>query len=220
MNHYINLLEETERHYFSAAESSPLLKVGAGAVALAAVGGVYLMFQSMTVTIREAERLSSRWEQIEKDVEAAKERVAMVRRVEESQAALAGWSGSRYPWHEVLGRIQAELPAPQERFQFTRLYAEEEIEGLRGHRPGVDERVHPWRRTALVELRGLISGLGVERAYARMEQDMVRPDAEGNRMFERARLENSVLQTEVTARDEAIYQFNFSMVLTPREVKP
>jgi hypothetical protein len=218
MNHYINLLEESEKRYLSAAETSASLKLGLAGGALALSALVYFSIHSMTSTIREAETLSRRWDQIKGDVDAARERSVALGRIQNAHATLNGWSPSRQNWAEVLLRIQTDLPEPRERFQLTRLHFEEHISGLRRHRPGVDDLVHPWVRESRGELRGLISGLGAESAYARLEVDLTDPRNDGTTLFNRALLENSTLQTNTTAAGDPIFLFNFSLNLTPRPI--
>lgn len=220
MNHYINLLEESEKRYFSAAETSPLVKIGA----LAAVGIVgilvFFMINGMTSTIREADQLSRRWDQIKDDVSAARDRANALRRIEDAHATLQGWSTSRYDWSEVLLHVREDLPEPRERFQLTRLHFEEDITGLRRHRPGVDNLVHPWTRTARAELRGFIHGLGAESAYAEMERSLVLPREDAPPLFQTVLLENSTLQTPSANQPGPVFLFNFSMTLSPRSVLP
>ncbi len=220
MNHYINLLEESEKRFFSAAETSPLIKGGAVAGVAVVLGLVFLMVNSMTSTIREAEQLTRRWDQIKDDVSTARERATALRRVEDSHATLYGWSPSRHNWADALQRIQEVLPEPSERFQFTRLHLEEEIVGLRRHRPGVDDLVHPWTREARGELRGFVTGFGAESAYAQMERDLVRTESGAPALFNRALLENSTLQAGSANQDAPLFLFNFSMTLSPKPIIP
>jgi hypothetical protein len=220
MNHYINLLEESEKRYFSAAENSPLLKIGAGAAVALALGMVYLLISAMTATIREADQLTRRWADIKDEVSAARERATALRRIEDSHATLQGWSPSRHNWADALLRIQNDLPEPRERFQFTRLHLEENIVGLRRHRPGIDDLVHPWTRQARGELRGFIAGFGAESAYAQIERNLVLPRNGIPSLFSAALLENSTLQTGTGGQDGPLFLFNVSMTLTPRSILP
>ncbi|MCC5844492.1 MAG: hypothetical protein JJU05_09595 [Verrucomicrobia bacterium] len=220
MNHYINLLEESEKRFFSAAETSPLLKIGAVAGVALALGLVYFMVSSMTSTIREADQLTRRWDQIKDDVSAARERATALRRIEDSHNTLLGWSPSRHNWADALQRIQDELPEPRTRFQFTRLHFDEEIVGLRRHRPGVDDLAHPWTREARGELRGLITGFGAESAYAEIERNLVRAENGTPPLFSSALLENSTLQAGTANREAPLFLFNFSMNLSPRRIVP
>lgn len=220
MNHYINLLEDSEKHFFSAVESSPLVKVGGAVGAALILGGVYLMIHSMSGTIREADTLTRRWAEIKDDVAAARDRASALRRIEDSHATLLGWSPSRYNWAETLQRIQEDLPEPRERFQFTRLHLEETLTGLRQHRPGIDEPVHPWIRKARGELRGFITGFGAESAYAQIERSLLHTQNDTPALFSSVLLENSTLQTGAPGEDSSLFLFNFSLTLTPRPVLP
>jgi hypothetical protein len=219
MSHYINLLEEAECRYFSAAESSVALKAGAGAGVLLVLVLVVLSVRSLGASIEEADRMSRRWKEIEPLVEEARVRNGQLQRMERAHGTLMGWSATRLDWAGVLGRIQEDLPGPAERFQFTRLYFDEEIQGLRNVRAGDPPR-HPLVRTGRIEIRGLVAGFRTEAAYEQYELRLIANRGGQPSPFAWARLDNSSLQEEFSTPERPVSLFNFTLNLTPRELAP
>lgn len=217
MNHYINLLEPGERRYFSAAETSPLLKIGVVALIVLVVGGVSFAMQRMGTTIREGEALAERWRQISGQVRDAERRTEQLTRLEQDYETLRGWSVSRIAWDEVLEFVQAQLPEPVEEAQFRSFTFDEEMHGLRRHRPDVDNRVHPLQRRVRVQLTGLMAGPRPEVMLGEFEQRLMQ--AEGT-PFEWVRLDLNSPQLGMSTPERRVSQFQYTLNLRTREVRP
>ncbi|MCC5851011.1 MAG: hypothetical protein JJU29_23225, partial [Verrucomicrobia bacterium] len=138
MKQYINLLEEDELHYHSAASNNPLLKIGAVLIVLVVVAGTGWSVNGMRSRIRYSKDLETSWSSIEDRVKRAETLADELKRVERGLETLHGWHHSRFEWPQLLGDIRDELPGDPGRFQFMRLHLDEIVRGLRNLRPGND----------------------------------------------------------------------------------
>jgi len=157
-NHYINLLEPEECHYLSVAESNPAYKLIPVLLVVAVLAGVFTKYQSLQETIAKGADLKARWTEIEEQVEEAKVRAERHGRLERGLQTLQGWTGSRYNWPDMLSYIAKQIPDPKEKVQFTRLYFDEKMVGIRDKSPtgGPVYRGARPRREVSLELRGMI----------------------------------------------------------------
>jgi len=216
MNHYINLLEDSERRYFSAAESSPLLKVGAVSAVVLILAALGLWMAQSGKTIQQGRQLSQRWREIEKPVAEAQSRADLLRRLDREHATLRGWDSSRFEWFTILEFIQDRLPAPESQFSFRNLSFDEEIAGLKRHRPDNETLVDPLVRQIRIDLRGYIAGTRPELALAEFERQLL----DSTSPFDWARLVNNDPQPGISSPERPVSQFLFFLNLRSREMKP
>lgn len=218
MKQYINLLEEEELHYHSAASNNPVLKFGAVAIVLIVVAGTAWSIHGMRSRILHAQALETNWSSIEGRVKRAETLADELNRMERGLDTLHGWHHSRYQWPELLGFLQDELPGDPGRFQFLRLHFDENIRGLRHFRPGNDTRSGPLVRTAAIQLRGNIEGFRIEPVLARYEANLLRAGGNESRGFHRVVLENVNPGTQQSPEDPRLNLFNFTLSPLNREM--
>jgi len=220
MNHYINLLEDSEKHYLSAAQTNPLYKLGAVAalvVILAAAGAYYY---SLTSTASMGEELRTRWREMEGDVEAATERNNTLRRLQRSADTLRGWSDSRFVWDELLTDLVNLLPVPLTDVQFTQLAFDERMEGVRNRVPG-NEPVdyYPLKRRVELSLRGRIRSGRPERVLGEFQRNLLTANSGVLSVFS-VNLDNYVQVRDEDGRATDLSEFVFTLVLEPSPVEP
>ncbi len=189
MSHYINLLEEDERHFHSAAKNSRLLKGGLIALGVALLLGIHLAVKDYRDTMKQAATLTKTWQTMEGEVAKAKTRLDQLTRLEREEKTLSGWSASRRDWRDLLTFLQRRMPAPAEQFQFRRLLVDENMVGLRTLNPGVDGYTYPLRREARMELKGYVQGERVEPVIADYEARL-RDAEDGKSPIRSVRLDN------------------------------
>ncbi|WFB36915.1 hypothetical protein P3T73_03955 [Kiritimatiellota bacterium B12222] len=218
MNHYINLLEPTEVHYHNAAANNPLYKIGGIVVAVLVVAFFGLKYKGLQDTIKEGNRIESTWKKIEADVEAAKVRSSQNQRFEEARKTLEGWSASNIQWPKVMDFLVYEVPVSLQDIQFTHLYFDEEMVGLRNQKEG-DKKVYPLKRKVNLVLRGIIQSARAEKMLIEYQKNLT--------SSEKAPVEISVVKFDnyQALRDEngeRIDQasFDFLIELKEREVLP
>ncbi|MDA3872940.1 MAG: hypothetical protein PF795_03150 [Kiritimatiellae bacterium] len=213
MNHYINLLEPTEIHYLSAAETNPLYKLGAALGFVIILAGFGFYYVSLTSEAKAGEDLKTRWEAMEKDVQAATQLNQQKERLGKGVETLEGWSGSRHRWADILQYVVDQPPESLETIQFTRVAFDERMQGIRDQIPGsksVD--FHPVSRQVQLSLRGLIRSDRPERYLAQYQRNLLKGNLEGSSVTA-VNLDEYVFLTEDTG-------FSFTVQLAPRELAP
>jgi Tfp pilus assembly protein PilN len=111
MSTYVNLLQESEIHFRSAARDKQSLRaciLGAAGVALLLL--VFLLQRYFAVT-GQAEELSDAWKTLEAKATLAKERDEMVRTARNRLSELHGWEDARLPMATLMDQLQALVPA-------------------------------------------------------------------------------------------------------------
>lgn len=224
MNHYINLLEPGECHYLPATESNPLYKLGAMALVAVLVGWAYFSYQGLTSTIREGEKVEAWLQKNAEDVEEAKERSDLARRIGNARETLEGWSASRYDYPVLFDALVRAIPPPAERMQFTQLFFNETLVGLsepRENPEGNDTAFHPVERVVRIELQGLLGG---------GRPDLMLDDYRSNLVGERDGLPLEGVSMRLEQRGgrrspegeevEEVTPFSAEVDLTPREMRP
>lgn len=214
MNHYINLLEPTEIHYLSAAETNPLYKLGAALVVVVILAGFGFYYFSLSSAAKAGEELKSRWEAMEKEVKAATELNQKKLRLEKGVQTLEGWSGSRHEWADILQGVVDETPESLETIQFTRVQFDERMIGIRNQIPGskaVD--FHPVRRQVDLSLRGIIRTGRPERYLAQYQRNLL------NKNIKESIISSVNLDEYVFLSGEDT-GFAFTIKLAPRELVP
>jgi len=136
MNHYINLLESSEIKYHAPAAVPPVFKIGALAALLLILAVMGMRFNSLRATAAEGERIDSTWKNIEEDVEAAKALNKKSLRLGRALDTLEGWPTSQHDWPEILDYLVEQSPVNAEDIQFTRIFFDEKMDGLRDLAPG------------------------------------------------------------------------------------
>jgi Tfp pilus assembly protein PilN len=214
MNHYINLLESSEIHYLSAAETNPLYKLAVAGTVVLILAGFGSYFMSLKSTIREGEALKSRWTEIEKDVEVATELNQQKLRLEKAVQTLEGWSSSRHEWTGILQYLVDQTPETLETIQFTRVFFDEQMRGLRNQVPGSNPvDFHPISRVVELSLRGIIRSDRPERYFANYQRNLLSGNMEPSSVLS-VNLDTFVpLPPDETG-------FSFTLHLAPRELLP
>lgn len=160
MKHRINILEETEKHYHSAASTNKGLQLGIVGAVLAVIGGTYIALSSVYQDINKAEADARRWNQIKDQFQAAQERADFLAWVEDNDNTLRGWSPSRHDWGELLTLFQQHIPQPVEKLQFTSMQFQEKMKGLREAVPGNEKNPKVLTRSMNLYLRGVAHDVG------------------------------------------------------------
>ncbi|MGA0332664.1 MAG: hypothetical protein ACO3NW_01760 [Kiritimatiellia bacterium] len=220
MNHYINLLENSEITYHSPASVPPALKlVGLGAVILV-LGMMGMRFQSLRAKAAEGDRIKSTWDRIEKDVEAAKALNTKSIRLQRGLDTLQGWSHSGHPWPEILDFLVEQSPVEPENIQFTRFFFDEKMDGLRDQTPGGgDGKYFPVKRQVTITLRGILRSERPQRIlpeYRRNLAEAKNPPSP----IEDVGLDNPVIMLDAEGQPSGLTGFTYSIRLKDREVKP
>lgn len=213
MNHYINLLEPTEIHYLSAAETNPLYKLGGALVLVLILAGFGFYYLSLSSAAKAGEDLKTRWAAMEKEVEAATELNQQKVRLEKGVQTLEGWSASRHEWADILQYVVDQTPESLETIQLTRVHFDEQMRGLRNQNPG-DKPVnfHPVSREVTLSLRGVIRSDRPERYLGQYQRNLLTGNMEKSSVSS-VNLNNY----EFLPKDTG---FSFSVSLAPRELLP
>lgn len=211
MKQYINLLEQDECRYHSAAITSPWLKIGASVAILALIAGVYHFVQTNTARIQEADQLQRRWREIESDVEAAKVRDEDLKRLQNAHNRLMGWTASRMDWEGKLDLIRNSIPEPRDRFQLTRLHFDEQIRGLRNT---VNDAGGMTRRNR-IDLSGIVVGDNVALVLDAYEITLSEAMREEDPWFVTAILDN--VRPGPSRDDHEPMMSIFEFIITPHE---
>lgn len=215
MKQYINLLEEEERRYHSAANTSPLLKIGVSAGILILIALISLFIQKSTAQIRYAETLRRQWSEMESDVAAAKVRDTDLKRLQTAHDRLTGWSASRFEWDTLLESIRLHIPEPRERFQFTRFHFDEQIRGLRRSLSDANGMT----RHAPIELSGFVEGSNVAPLLDAYEGALSEATSDAGSLFDTAILGNVRPVPRRTEAEPVLNTFNFTITPHPRPVE-
>ena len=219
MSHYINLLEENECLRVTTLEVGPLYKIGAAVLILAVAFGVFGYFTSLQADIRKGEALAARWKEIEKTSQEAEARNRMFTVLQKDVETLKGWSSSRHARHSFLEFLAAQVPEPTSNIQFTRLYFDETMLGLRQSNPDRDERVHPLRREITMDLQGRILSDRPEIMLDQYRQRLM-TSQEGLPTLQSVQLRGDMQRISSDTDAAKVTEFNFILLFQPRELKP
>jgi hypothetical protein len=224
MNHYINLLEPSECHYLSSAESNPLYKLGAVGILVAILGSVFLKYQGYQATIQEGEAISSWLAENEASVAEAKSRLAIRSTLQNTRNTIETWGSTRYNFPAFLNYLVEEIPQPADHFQFTNLQMSEDIIGLTKPRDG-KTAYYPLERNVKISLLGRIKSERPEIVLDQYRTNLNRKSKDVNLDAITMRLKQGLATPQrgnniQKPEDASITTFSAGFVFESRELAP
>lgn len=214
MNHYINLLEARERRPVQTMDAAKYVKPLVFVVVALVAAGVFWFYRVNTEVVREAQRLSRQWSDMEPRVEEAQARTEVYDRLLRSRETLLGWSASRYPWSEILAHTRDAIPEPRGQFQFLDFSFDEEIRGLRSLPRDSEAAADPLERQVDIRLVGRIQAERPDRHRFELE-DRLRGSQTHPSPFVSVTLENPPVLPEPPPGPLPVSGFQFTLTLPP-----
>jgi hypothetical protein len=127
MSSYVNLLNENEIHYHSAARDSNLIRyLVIGGVAAAILLGLTTVIRYNSAKSRASD-LAARWKTLEGEFESTLAKKKLLKTRSDTLNELKGWPAARVDMAEVMELLRDKIP---ERIQLTKLGIQSHIEGI------------------------------------------------------------------------------------------